>query len=570
MRTQTKIVTQLVATLMLAGCIEQAYQTGVGLAPTDTGTSAPSTGEPGTPTTSSAGGSGDVQTVTGAESTSPGGEGSSPGDETSPGANLDLPMNDPPVIESFTADPPHMSEAGTSWLKLKASDDVVLVRLRLNGQQIFEGPPAKFPYAYDVLSAKYNFEHSFEVEVEDAEGLMDTAPTEITVQLPPSGAEKCLFPDVGAQTSVISGLAYTSKAIYAVGTRDIGAGLKLTVWALDPDHCDIVLPGWPKTLKNWSENSDLPKLTSAGAAITVDELGNIGVGGNLIVNGKTQPYVALLTPDGARLWEKEGALGEQLAGLAAFTDQFSNRLVGVGWRRTSENPVRTDAMAWVYSALEGGLSVYSSALKAPFTPEEKPDDANLWSEWARAVIVKNGIAFIIGEREFEDDDINVYQRVFLAKMHPLSSIEPLWTSWGVHSLNDAARALTVCGENLVAGGWDRDQPIDAKPEPLILWFNSDGTFADHRPEALAWTQLNGIACDREGKIVSAGTRSSGDGDAQAFAVRGPNDQPIWYEQGVVWPDGAGAIACDPRGFCAVSGFRTANGKPYAVVRVHHP
>jgi hypothetical protein len=358
---------------MLAACIEQAYQAGVGLAPTDTGTSAPFTGEPGTPTTSSAG-SGSVQTVTGAESTSPGGEGSSPVDETSPGANLDLPMNDPPVIESFTADPPHMSEAGTSWLKLKASDDVVLVRLRLNGQQIFEGPPAKFPYAYDVLSAKYNFEHSFEVEVEDAEGLMDTAPTEITVQLPAPGAEKCLFPDVGAQTSVISGLAYTSKAIYAVGARDIGAGLKLTVWALDPDHCGTVLPGWPRDLSNWSGDPDLAKLQSAGAAITIDQSGNIGVGGNLIVNGKTQPYVALLTPDGARLWEKEGAVGEQLAGLAAFTDQFSNRLVGVGWRRTSENPVRTDAMAWVYSAIDGGVFVYSSALKAPFTPDEQPDD----------------------------------------------------------------------------------------------------------------------------------------------------------------------------------------------------
>ncbi len=272
MRTQPKITLQLVAPLMLAGCIEQAYQAGVGLAPTDTGTSAPSTGEPGTPTTSSAG-SGSVQTVTGAESTSPGGEGSSPGDETSPGANLDLPMNDPPVIESFTADPPHMSEAGTSWLKLKASDDVVLVRLRLNGQQIFEGPPAKFPYAYDVLSAKYNFEHSFEVEVEDAEGLMDTAPTEITVQLPPSGAEKCLFPDVGAQTSVISGLAYTSKAIYAVGTRDIGAGLKLTVWALDPDHCEIVLPGWPRTsatgaeIPTWPSSSQpAPRSRSTKAA----------------------------------------------------------------------------------------------------------------------------------------------------------------------------------------------------------------------------------------------------------------------------------------------------------------
>ncbi len=280
--------------------------------------------------------------------------------------------------------------------------------------------------------------------------------------------------------------------------------------------------------------------------------------------------MALLTPDGARLWEKEGAVGEQLAGLAAFTDQFSNRLVGVGWRRTSENPVRTDAMAWVYNAIEGNISISSSALKAPFTPDEQPDDLNARSEWARAVVVKNGLAFIVGEREFKDEVFIVYKRAFLARVHPLGSVEPLWTSWGVHSANDAARAITSCGEMLVAGGWDRDQPVDAKPEPLILWFNADGTFKDRRPDALAWTQLNGIACDRENKIVSAGTRSTGDGDALAFTVLGSVDQPTWYDKGVAGPDGAGAVACDPRGFCAVAGFRTANGKSYAVVRVHHP
>ena len=79
------------------------------------------------------------------------------------------------------------------------------------------GPPAKFPYAYDVLSAKYNFAHSFEVEVEDAEGLTDTEPTELTIQLPAPGAEKCLFSDIGAQTSVISGLA-SSGPVGSSGT----------------------------------------------------------------------------------------------------------------------------------------------------------------------------------------------------------------------------------------------------------------------------------------------------------------------------------------------------------------
>jgi len=569
MRERTKSSLPLMAALVLAGCIEQAYQEGAGLAPKDTGTSGTSTGEPGPPTTSSASGSG-VQTVTGAESTSPGSEGSSAGDETSAGGDLDLPANAPPVIESFTADPPHMSEAGTASLALVASADVVLVRLRLNGEQILAGPPNKFPYDHEVLSAKHNFGHTFEVEVEDAEGLTDTATTELSVQLPPSGAEKCLFKDAGAQASVISGLVYARKAIYAVGARDMGAGLKLTVWALDPDHCEDVLPGWPKTLENWTAKPGLAALASAGAAITVDESGNLGVGGNLLVNGKPQPYVALLTPNGARLWEKEGAVGEEIAGIAAFTGQFSNRLVGVGWRRTSENPVRTDAMTWVFHALDGSVFVSSSSLKAPFTPDEQPDPFNFQSEQARAVVVRGGIAFIVGERDFKDDNFNVYRRAFLARLHPLTSAEPLWTSWGVHSLNDAARSITSCGESFIAGGWDRDKPADAKPEPLILWFNTDGTPSNHRPEALPWTQINGVACDREHKILSAGTRFTGDGDAQVFTVKGPIDQRVWYEQGGAGTDGAEAVSCDLRGFCAVAGLRSADGKAYAVVRVHHP
>lgn len=568
MHAQSNLSLPVTAALLLASCIEQAYQEGAGLAPKDTGTSGSSTGEPGLPTTSSAGEG--VQTVTGAESTSPGGEGSSAGDETGTGGHLDLPANAPPVIESFTADPPHMSEAGASTLELKASADVVLVRLRLNGALVLEGPPKKFPYDHHVLSAKHNFGHTFEVEVEDAEGLTATATAELTVQLPPSGAEKCLFKDVGAQASVISGLVYTRKAIYATGARDVGAGFKLTVWALDPDHCEDVLPGWPKTLENWTAKPGLAALASSGAAITVDESGNLGVGGNLVVNGKPQPYVALLTPNGARLWENEGAVGEELAGLAAFTDQFSNRLVGVGWRRTSENPVRTDAMTWVYHALDGGVFVSSSTLKAPFTPDEQPDLANQHSEWARAVVVKGGVAFVVGEREREDGDNFTYRRAFLARLHPLGSVEPLWTSWGVHAINDAARSLAMCGEKLVAGGWDRAKPADAKPEPLLLWFEPDGSFIEHRPDALVWAQTNGVACDLEGKILSAGSRMSGDGDAQVFAVTGPFDQRAWYEAGVAGPDGAGAVACDTRGVCAAGGFRAINGKPYAIVRVFHP
>jgi len=415
MRDHSTIFVPMLASIINAGCIEQAYQEGTGLAPIDTGTSSTSAGEPGTPTTSGAGADGPgVQTVTGEESASPVGDSSgAPEDSSSSGT----PVNEPPKIESFAADPPHLEEAGASQIKLATSPDVVVARLSLNGEQIFEGPPEKFPFVYEALSAKYNFPHIFGIEVEDAEGLKATDTAELTVQFPQPGVEKCLFKDSGANASEVAALTYTRKAIYAVGRRDTGAGFKLTVWALDPDHCEVVLPGWPKTIASWTGDPDLGDLASSGAAVAIDEDGNLAIGGNLTVDGKIQPYVALLTSNGARLWEKTGSPGEELAGLAAFSEQFSNRLVGVGWRRTSENPVRTDAMAWTYQAFGESVTISSQTLKAPFSPDEEPDQANWRSEWARAVLVKGGVAFIAGEQEFKDQEGNIYSRAFLAKLH---------------------------------------------------------------------------------------------------------------------------------------------------------
>ncbi len=75
------------------------------------------------------------------------------------------------------------------------------------------------------------------------------------------------FAGWAACTSVISALKYTDDAIIATGSRDTGAGLRLTVWKLDPDHCEVVLPGWPKTIANWNPAlagmSDVPVRTDA-------------------------------------------------------------------------------------------------------------------------------------------------------------------------------------------------------------------------------------------------------------------------------------------------------------------
>lgn len=561
--------------VMLGSCVEQAYQDGVGLAPKDTSSS--STSEPpGIPTTSSAGDPG-VQTATGPEVA----ESSTSAGSTSASDSTGVGGNAAPKIEGFWASPKHLDEAGPIKLELIASDDVevVKVHLELDGEKLAELTLADFPYTHDVLSAKDNGDkRAFKVTVEDAEGLSAEATDEVGIQLPQSGVEKCIFedPEAGTVTSMISAVTFTSTAIVAVGARDTGGGLRLTVWMLEPKGCKP-MPGWPKSMANWGGDKDLMNLVSIGSAVDVDEDGNIVVAGNFLVGGKPQSYVALLTEDGSRLWERAGQVGDEVAGVAAARAEYKNRVFVVGSQRTSDAPVRTDGAVWVYQATGDQVWVPPpTLLKAPFTPDEfDKDKDNAYSEWVHAVVIQPGTgnALAVGEREFRPDGKDVFNRAFNALIQPLGAqVGTPWTSKAEPGFaHNAARSVAVCGDVFLAGGWTRDVPADAKPHPMMFWLGTDGSETQHRPDLqLASTQTHGIACDRVGKIVSAGIRSAGSPDAQIFAVTGLFDAPTWYDSGAASDDGAGAVACDAWGFCGWGGYRTAGQKPYAVLRVHHP
>ncbi|MBL9101551.1 MAG: hypothetical protein JNL82_11370 [Myxococcales bacterium] len=559
--------------LLLGGCIQDLLADGAALAPdTETDASSTSTGEPSTPTTTGVG-SGGVHTVTG-DSGSTGTTEGTDAEETGvdPVSSSGEAVNLPPTVD-LTVMPEHLGEAGPAELHLAVSEDVVKVRLSLDGEKIADLAPADFPYVWEALSAKDNGPaRKFSAVVEDEEGLMADDDAELSVELPPAGAERCLFtaPDKGVATSMIVALRYTSEAIVAVGTSGTGT-LRLTVWKLDPNNCEL-LPGWPRTLANWTGDPALAGLTSLGTAVDIDENGNLVVAGNFFVNGKLQSYVALLNAAGSRLWEKVGVPGDEVAGVGASKGSYSNRVFVVGSRRTSDNPVLTDGMVWVYQWTEGE-EVYvqpPTVLRAPFTPDEFDSDPdNNFSEWARAVVVDPaGNALVVGERKFKDENTLVYSRAFAAQVHPFGQVLGTpWTSWAPAFKHDAVRSIGVCGDELVAAGWTLDIDPNAKPQPFLFWLESE----THRHLAqLGATEIYGVACDRERKIISAATRSSGPADAQVFTVLGTSDSPTWYDQGDASADGAGAVACDHRGFCGWGGYRTDNAKFYAVVRVHHP
>jgi len=167
------------------------------------------------------------------------------------------------------------------------------------------------------------------------------------------------------------------------------------------------------------------------------------------------------------------------------------------------------------------------------------------------------------------ETLKVYSRAFAVHVHPFGQVLGIpWTSGGPAFGDDAFRSVTACGDATLAGGWTRDHAdLTAKPQPFLFWFEAETH--RHLPQ-LGATQIYGVACDREEKIISAATRSSGPPDAQVFTVIGASDTPVWYEQGAADANGAGAAACNHRGFCGWGGYRTTNAKPYAVVRVHHP
>lgn len=512
----------------------------------------------------------EVQTLTSASDET---TGTAPEPSTSTGPQEDA----APTIDAFEVVPEHLGEAGQAELHLVVSADVIKVRLSLDGVMLADDlGPDDFPRTWDALSAKDNGPaREFEVVVEDAGGLTATATDHLSVQLPQPGTEKCIFEDLDADVVTSSvALKYTPEAIFAVGARDTGDGLTLTAWKLDPDGCGP-LPGWPRSVKNWSADDNFKKMLSIGAAVDLDEDGNLVVGGNFIVGGAPQSYVALLNAGGSLLWERAGAPGDEVTSVAAATGQYKDRVFVGGSRRTSDVPLRTDAAIWIYQA--SGQTAFvgpPDILAAPFTRDEPDDPKNERSEWVRALLIQPGTgnALAVGEREFRPTPNNTYSRAFTAQVHPLGGIVGTpWTSWAPAFLHDALRSVTRCGDQVLAGGWTRDVPLGAKPQPMIFWIEDDGSAVKHRDEPqLGSTQINGIACDREAKIVSAGTRDALARDAQVFTVPGQDGPRTMYETGVPGDDGAGAVACDWRGFCVWGGYHPAKGKPHAVVRVHHP
>jgi hypothetical protein len=175
-----------------------------------------------------------VQTVTGDEDST---GSSSSSSSTRPGVELERPGQPAADDRAVRREQEHLDEAGPAELQLVASDDVVKVRLSLDGVELAELTPGDFPHEWEALSAKDNgLARSSRWWSRTPRASRPRRPITLERVAAAVRRREVLFEDPvkGAVISVISALKYTPDAIIAVGTRDTGAGLRLTVMEAGP------------------------------------------------------------------------------------------------------------------------------------------------------------------------------------------------------------------------------------------------------------------------------------------------------------------------------------------------
>lgn len=552
----------LVVPLCVTGCLGDLWDDAAALFPDSPGSTSgtgdpPSTGGEGGPGTESG-----IQTVTGETSST---SGPPAGDEMTSGG---APPSAPPEIHAFSISPTQLTEAGSAIVHLEVSPDVVLVELRVDGELVRSAPPATFAYTFTATSAAANGAYDFEVRVIDEDGQSVSAgPVELTVLAPPAGAERCTWTETTG-SSWLYGVTFQDDAILAVGALSDGNTTRAAIWRLSPDAPCAVQPGWPRTIDLWTGRQEAKDLPSSAVAVAVNEDGYLAIAATLGTGLKRQPYVALLTPTGSRIWEHVGAVGDELAGVAAARFPYENIMVA-GSRLIAENPPRYDGVVW--SHVPSTDSVTEHVLHGPLQPDEGvPTSPNLRP---RAVVLHpaDDVVYVAGERSFRAlGGLWTYERAFVARYSPDGAYLGQWTSDGNWTPHDGVRALGVCGDSFVLGGWGRTA-VDSKPTPLTRWVAGDGSATLRRPEALVDAMTLGTACDADGKVFSALTQTDVDLDGIALAFRtadGPLSYLVKHKVGTI--DGYNAASCDRRGFCVAAGGQTKNGKIQAFARVFHP
>lgn len=486
-------------------------------------------------------------------------------DVTTSDESTAAPVNEPPTV-ALALSAENMTAAGVVELAIEFSPDVVEVDVTYRGEVVATLPPAAFPFQFEVTSQrKCDGDEPLGVVARDAEGLTANDARVLTCSLPASGSEAHQVLLSG--TSMVNAVALLGDGFVAAGVLDG----KISLWRLGPDL--QVLPGWPRSVANWTAIPGLAELDSAAVGVVVDADQNIIVAGNTQQGGAKTYYVVKLNADGSRLEpEAQGMAEEEAAGVAVTP---AGVIVVAGAVRTSVQPVAYDWRVWGHAKLGKGAP-WADTL--PLGPGEGPDPPNWRSERARAVVVMpTGDLLVIGDREYRKlDKPDSYLRASWQRYSSSGErVGQLWTSNanGAPTWHDGANAVVVVSEDeFVITGWSRAK-LGQTPQVWSRRFEK-GVAEDYRIEPGLTAEAKGIGRDREGNLVVATVLTTpGQLDAWSFAFDGWAVPAVWsqppYGDPQGW-DGYTSITCTDWGYCAAGGFSTVNGTLTGFLRLHNP
>ncbi len=479
------------------------------------------------------------------------------------------PADPPPKVIAFTVEtnddtPGQIFEAGEVKLALQASDDVVDVDVLYGDTLVATLPITAFPYTFDITSQNMcNGSRTFTAIVHDAEGQSDMGTADLYCQLPDSGSEEYTYTYPGITASGGAGIALSPDGSAIVAGVLDG---RMALWRIDTEG--KVAAGWPKTLPGWTEYPDLLARESSATAVSVDATGAIFIAGTIKNGLTTWRYLAKLSNQGERIYERPGFTdGEEISALATSA---SGDTVAAGSRRTSEQPPAYDWVTWGYPKV--GME-WEDTITQPDT-DPHLDDKNVLSERARAVLASpDGDFLVFGDREYRGIDLKPYNRATRQRYSGGIRKGGLWTSEGVKFDHDAALAATLTDTGFTTAGWCRHENPGAIRQVCVHEFDADGTlvglFAEPSPTQ---AEARAAAQDREKKLVLGGfTSKPGQTDAWVFASVGANKPLAWEHpyDGGEW-DFASGVACDPWGHCTWVGTTTKDGMLTLIVSRRNP
>lgn len=471
------------------------------------------------------------------------------------------PIDPPPKIINFTAEPAAILQAAPVVLNAAFTSDVVAVDILDNGETIATVAPLEFPYERMITSDKLDGQHAFQlrartdadlatlsderlvdVDVPEPGTLMwiasitDKGPAEATAVVPYQGGAIIggYEASYGVPTAIIRRLDAGGTVLWtAVPNDGIGA---VSALALRPDGTIVVVGNRQKagTYAMWMTvidaqgNHQTPLRESLpnewGTAATADADGNI--------------YIAGYTFD-------PNTQGKFDAKLWAYDPHGNAR-----WQRPWDNPTADKIGKYPDRAL--GVATTS-----------------------------DGAVVIAGETEIRIDVFingvlkkKTFARAFAQRYSSTGTPEALWIDnlWPDHS---GACSITTDPEGgFVLTGWTSDQ-ADVGKIPVAIHLDDDLNDTWKQLEKIffageAIAEAGGPSLE-DHVILGSTLEEDGSSQIRISALLGGDEDPLWA-QTFIGPNGVARLndlTIDARGYIYFAGFSdVANGGQMLVGRLH--